>query len=115
MRMLTDRLKPVASQPARRLGAISQAIRVRRQAERCALVASSVPHEHEYSYSEQVYPWISQQIEAADGLRRQGEDLLFSSEPSAWDQAVVALARAGRLYDEINQPLGDDSASACSA
>ena len=100
--MLTDRLKPVASQPARRLGAISQAIRVRRQAERCALVASSVPHEHEYSYSEQVYPWISQQIEAADGLRRQGEDLLFSSEPSAWDQAAVALARAGRLYDEIN-------------
>ena len=56
----------------------------------------------EYSYSEQVYPWISQQIEAADGLRRQGEDLLFSSEPSAWDQAAVALARAGRLYDEIN-------------
>ncbi|HKM53992.1 MAG TPA: hypothetical protein VJY33_11330, partial [Isosphaeraceae bacterium] len=103
VRMLTGQLKPVASQPAKRLGALRQAIGLRRQAERCALVASSAPHEHKYSYSEQVYPWIGQQIEAADRLRRQGEDLLFSSEPSAWDQAAMALAQASGLYDEISR------------
>jgi hypothetical protein len=111
VRMLTGRLKPVANQPAKRLDLIRRAITLRLLAERCALAASSVSHEHspvtssvprEYSYSEQVHPWINQQLEAADGLRRQGEDLLFSSEPSAWDQAVAALSHAGQLFDEIS-------------
>ena len=89
----------MANQPQKLLAAVSQAILVRRQAERTALGVTS--RARDYSYCEQIYPWIGKRVEAADAERRLGEDQLFSSEKSAWDQAATALGKSRLLYSEI--------------
>ena len=99
VRMLARRLKPVGNQPQKLLAAVSQAISVRRQAERTALGVTS--RARDYSYCEQIYPWIGKRVEAADAERRLGEDQLFSSDKSAWDQAATALGKSRVLYTEI--------------
>ncbi len=89
--------EPLASPTPRWWGLVKQALAVRRLAERSAVAASE--NTAEYSYGEQVYPWIKKQIEAADNDRRRGEDQLFSSQETVWDQseAAFALARTGYL------------------
>jgi hypothetical protein len=82
-------------------GLISRALEVRRLAERAA-VGASVKADV-YSRGEQVYPWITAKVEAADRHRRMGEDLLLSSEKRDWDRAGQALAAAKRGYDDANE------------
>jgi hypothetical protein len=50
-----------------------------------------------------VYPWIRDQVKAADIQRRLGEDRLFSSDESAWTQATAALSRARVLYAQVDE------------
>lgn|GEM_PF-3039563 len=99
VRMLARRLKPLGKQPQKLLAAVSQAILLRRQAERTALGASS--RARDYSYCEQIYPWIGKRVETADAERRLGEDQLFAADESAWDQAATALGKSRLLYTEI--------------
>lgn len=99
VRMLSSWLKPMERQPRKLLGAVSQAIQVRRQAERCALGSSG--RAREYSYSEQIYPWILKQLDTADNQRRLAEDRLFSSDESDWEQAAASLRNVSRLFDDI--------------
>ena len=99
VRMLARRLKPIDQQPQRLLGAVSQAIQVRRQAERAALGSSA--RVGEYSYSEQIHPWIVKRLETADTQRRLAEDRLFSSDESDWEQAAASLRNVSRLFDDI--------------
>jgi hypothetical protein len=99
VRMLARRLEPLGKQPQKLLAAVSQAILLRRQAERTALGASG--RARDYSYCEQIYPWIGKRVETADAERRLGEDQLFSADQSAWDQAATALGKARLLDTEI--------------
>ena len=56
----------------------------------------------DYSRGEQVYPWNKAKVAAADLNRRIGEDLLFSSEKTAWDKAAKAFDQAMDDYTEAN-------------
>jgi hypothetical protein len=76
------------------LPALSRALSVRRLAEQVALTAGSA----RIDYSDEIAPWIVEAVDAADRSRRIGEDLLFSSEPDRWRQAVDYLNRAGVGY-----------------
>jgi hypothetical protein len=101
VRMLARRLTPVGDQPKKRLAAIGQAISLRRGAERTALGVSR--EADDYSYCEQVNPWIREHVKAADSQRRLGEDQIFSSDESAWNQAASALTRARDLYAGVDE------------
>ena len=79
----------------------SQAILVRRRAERAALGMAEM--EPGYPYSEQVHPWIKATIEKADEQRRLGEDRIFSSEESDWAGAQKSLAAADGLYRQAEE------------
>jgi len=77
---------------------VKQALSVRRLAEEAAVGASDTAAD--YSYSEQVHPWILSQIQRGDKARREGEDLLFSAEPAAWTRSADALRQARDAYGE---------------
>ncbi|MFO0890561.1 MAG: hypothetical protein U0790_15635 [Isosphaeraceae bacterium] len=100
-RMLSRRLGPIGKQPAKLLAALGQAIVLRKQAERTALGYAS--GENQYSYCEQVYPWISGAVRQADSLRRSGEDQLFASDEAAWARASEAMGKARLLYGQVGE------------
>jgi hypothetical protein len=77
---------------------IRRALTIRRLAERAAAGASEQPAD--YLRGEQVYPWNNEKVAAADLNRRIGEDLLFSSEKTAWDKAAKAFDQAMEDYNE---------------
>lgn len=79
-------------------GLIGRALSVRRLAERAAAGASK--QADLYSRGEQVNAWNKALVEAGDKSRRIGEDLLFSSEQTAWKSAGKALDEAKRSYDD---------------
>jgi hypothetical protein len=70
------------------------AVRTRVLAERTALAVRTGGN----PYSEQVFAWIRGQVEEADKLRQEGQDLLFASEGAAWEQARAQLRKAEALY-----------------
>lgn len=74
MIMLNRDLPAWARQPAAN-ELIALALQVRLLAEQAAAGVS----QGEYTYSEEVYPWIELQIADADRQRRLGEDLLFAT------------------------------------
>jgi hypothetical protein len=78
--------------------AAAHALKLRRDAEPAALGLSDQPRE--YSYCEQVHPWIRPAVEAGDQSRRQGEDRLFSSNEGEWAQSVESLAAARAAYQK---------------
>jgi len=104
LRMLALWPEALPSRLPRVWGLASQALTVRQLAERAAVGASA--RVSDYSYSEQVYPWIKAQIEAADQQRRLSEDLLFSSERAAWDRSEKALNQARLMYQEAVHRAG---------
>ena len=79
---------------------IRRAVPIRRIAERAAVGASE--RSDDYSRGEQVYPCNKAKVAAADLNRRIGEDLLFSSEKTAWDKAAKAFDQAIDDYTEAN-------------
>jgi Mg-chelatase subunit ChlD len=81
--------------PPELLPALSKSLRVRVLAEQVALASKSEP---QHPYSETVYQWIKSDVEAADALRRGGEDELFLSEKENWDSAARQLDAAEKKY-----------------
>jgi hypothetical protein len=78
-----------------------RAVGVRLRAEEAALSAGesstrAAPH----SYSEDVFPHVRERVEEADASRREGEDLLFASEPAHWAKAAEHLAKADGAYKQ---------------
>src|SRR5262249_54739575 len=65
------------------------------QAEKTALAVRGSGH----PYSEQVYAWIADQVLQADRVRCAGQDRLFASRNSAWDDAEVSLKEAQKRYE----------------
>lgn len=72
---------------------LRKALAVRRQAESAALGVVGPA----YAYSERVWPFTKGTVEAADALRRPGEDLLFCSAKS-WNDARGNTGRAAEAY-----------------
>ncbi|SIO60649.1 hypothetical protein SAMN05444166_6473 [Singulisphaera sp. GP187] len=85
---------------------VSQAIRVRRLAEQSALLPADPTDRGLHPYVSQVLPWVRPRMDEADGLRRQGLDLLFASEASNWDRGGDLLERAERIYQEVQDDAG---------
>jgi hypothetical protein len=79
-------------------GLIGQSLSVRMLAERAVLGLPATGGGRAHRYSEQVHPWIKTLIEKADEQRRIGEDLLFSSERTAWARSEQALKQAELTY-----------------
>src|SRR5262249_55220129 len=52
------------------------------------------------SFSELVYPWIKELIEAADEERRQAENLLLAADEAHWSQARVHFEAAAKSYGQ---------------
>ncbi len=81
---------------------LRRAIALRARAERAALgVYPGVD-----SVCEQVVPWIAPLIRRADEQRRQGEDLLFATDPEHLRQAAAALDQAETLYRQAESQAG---------
>lgn len=59
-----------------------------------------------YPYSEEVFSWIQALITTGDRDRRVGEDLLFASEASSWNQAFAAFERARKVYVQAQADAG---------
>jgi hypothetical protein len=101
---VTQRLLPSRDQaPPTKL--VQEAIAVRRLAEEVALGSwgdRERPGANQHPYSEQLYPWIKEKVEAADRPRRRGEDLLFAP-TDWWGPAEKHLTEARRLYEEAGQ------------
>jgi hypothetical protein len=78
---------------------IRTAIDLRRYAEEVAWVGGAKPGDH--PYSEQVFRWTRERVEAGDDARGRGQDLLFDSDPKAksWDDARSFFAIARGHYD----------------
>jgi hypothetical protein len=76
-----------------------KALAVRQRAEEATLGLDLTEGAEGVPYSEQVLPWIKEQIQKADAERRIGEDLLFGSTATAKD-AAEHLATAETLYKE---------------
>jgi hypothetical protein len=78
--------------PARRADAprVQRALDLRVRAEKVALGVSG----SRYAYCEQIAPWITAAVRAADEERRLGEDLLFSTDAADWRQADTHFAAA---------------------
>jgi Mg-chelatase subunit ChlD len=81
---------------------IRTALSIRKQGEEAALgltggnpLSDSLP-----AYSEQVLPWIKDDVNAGDGSRRVGEDNLFSGEKAAWITAAGLLKKAAGHYEK---------------
>jgi hypothetical protein len=81
---------------------VARAVRVRLAAEEAAVglggeaTGEPVPP----ACSERVWPWIRSKVDAGDGARRRGEDLLLAADRSDWDRARTHLEEAAQLYRE---------------
>ena len=104
--MLSRDLDRQALPPGSRL---REALALRRLAEDSALAV--VPERPVHPYSERIFPWISDKINQADASRQQGQDLLFATEPEAWDRAGqwFAKARDGTQAGEGYRAARDDA------
>lgn len=89
VRLKEDYPTTIVSKPDNAL--TKTAIEVRKLAENAAL---ALKDEKLYSYSERLWPLIHEEIKQADVLRREGEDLLFASDPKAKEK----LDQAKKLY-----------------
>jgi hypothetical protein len=73
-----------------------------REAEETALSAATVrfkgPDTPVYAYSEFLSPWIRAAVREGDDARRKGENLLFASEPSNWDESKGQYEKATQAY-----------------
>src|SRR5262249_28744119 len=94
--MLKTYLPPLKDRPPPFWKLISQALQVRRLAERAAVGIPAAPND--YAYSEQVRAWTEPLVKQADLRRRLGEDRLFASDDRAWNQAKEALSDAETIY-----------------
>lgn len=79
---------------------LAQALKLRRSAEEVALACNALRGEH--PYSEHIYPWIREKVEAADRERRLGEDLLFAPQPY-WKESGDHLSKATAVYDSASK------------
>lgn len=77
---------------------VSQALRVRRLAERSVLTPVD---RGLHPYASRILPWVRTRMDEADTLRRQGLDLLFASDASSWDRGGDLLRRAEQIYHEV--------------
>ncbi|TWT36527.1 hypothetical protein KOR34_14330 [Posidoniimonas corsicana] len=77
------------------------AVKTRRLAERVASDGGVV----EQGQAAEVLAWVATDLAEADGLRRQGEDLLFCGEQQL-PQAENALEHAVEIYDRLQQEAG---------
>ncbi|MBL8798359.1 MAG: hypothetical protein JNM56_30975 [Planctomycetia bacterium] len=97
---VTQRMLPSGEQlPSAKL--VQEALAVRRLAEETALGSwgdRERPGAARHPYCEHLYPWIKDQVEAADRPRRRGEDLLFAP-PDWWGPSEKHLKEARQLYD----------------
>jgi hypothetical protein len=87
---------------AARWGQARQALDVRQQAEEAAL-GLTTPEAlslRQAAYSEQLLPWVKEQVETGDAARRRGEDRLFGSARDAAD-ATSHLEKAAKDYQEV--------------
>jgi hypothetical protein len=96
VRMLRRHLDPDRRPDA---ALLSAAVDLRRYAEEVAWVGGAKPGDH--PYSEQVFRWVREKVEAGDDARARGQDLLFDSDPRAksWDEARSLLDAARTQYD----------------
>ena len=74
---------------------VSKAIRARLTGENAALGVGPSGH----PYCELVVPWVEAIVEPADEKRRLGQDLLFATDESSWQEA-------SRLLDTANEQYG---------
>jgi hypothetical protein len=86
---------------------IKKALQIRVLAERVAL-STAGPEPVGHPYSEQVYPWIKDKVEAADRERRRGEDLLFAQAAKTgstdwWLKSNEYLDKAKTIYDDAGR------------
>lgn len=80
-------------------GRLKRVLEVRLLAEKAAVGLTAERGDDRLpAVSEQVHPWIKEEIERADQERRKGEDLLFTSSPESWREADKALDDATDLY-----------------
>src|SRR5262249_50882731 len=125
LRMLSRYLPPVKDRLSPIWELVAQALSIRRQAEAASLgiwlgkvdqgrhllsrkraglaVVEVAEQPREYHYCEHVHPRIRSLIEAADLLRRRGEDLLFSAAEPDWNHARMALDEAGKSYKKASE------------
>jgi hypothetical protein len=96
---LTMLLTDVSRSPTPPIDLLKQSLTVRMTAERIAL---AVPRqERTATYSEVVLPWIQEKLMRAEAWRRPGEDRLFASDATTWEQGRKSLDKALSLYNEI--------------
>jgi hypothetical protein len=76
---------------------IQLALKVRKLAEEAAVGAAS--NDQWPAYSEQISPWIRNEVEAADKFRRDGEDWLFPTGKE--EKAKEALGNAETAYNAV--------------
>ena len=74
---------------------LTESLHLRRLAEQAALAVRPGGS----PYSEQVFPWVSAAVEDADSKRQLGQDLLFASDPSRFDEAAGNFRDARKGYE----------------
>jgi Mg-chelatase subunit ChlD len=84
---------------------ISTALSVRKQAEEAALglTGGNPASESLPAYSEQILPWIKDDVEVGDKLRRVAEDHLFSEKKADWSNATGLLKQAEASYRKAQE------------
>lgn len=85
---------PAGSLTGASVDLVREALRTRKMAERVALGVK----ENEYSYSIEIRPWISSDVEKGDVNRRLAEDLLFATDPAEQPRAWSNIERAQATY-----------------
>ena len=75
---------------------LKDALTLRREAEEAAWVFMAGPKD--YPYSEVIYPWVRERIELGDHNRQLGQDLLFGTDPTKWEEAAKRFAAARNHY-----------------
>ena len=85
-----------APKPAPPDSLLSEALKLRRLAEEAALAVRP----GDAPYSEQVFPWVRPAVEAADGRRLRGQDLLFAGDPGRLDEATADFRDARKGYEQ---------------
>lgn len=89
-------------------GLKQQAIKVRELAEQAALAYSeNTQATKAYPYSEKLWPLIWVPLQAADAVRRQAEDKLFTSDPKTQAEADKLFKDAQEKYQAILKDVAD--------
>lgn len=79
---------------------LTRALEVRQRAEEAALGAGGRSKDGFLAaYSEQVHPWVREQIVAGDQKRRLAQDLLLAADEDSWKQAGTLLDEADKSYE----------------